>query len=78
MSKLIEDWRQTWKFYSVWALAVLAALPDLYNALLAAGLLDAEAMPAAASWSIRIVAIAGIVFRFVNQKKPEGLPPEVE
>ena len=78
MSKLIEDWRQAWKFYSVWALAVLVALPDLYNALLAAGLLDAEALPPVASWSIRIVAIAGLVVRFVNQKKPEGLPPEIE
>lgn len=78
MSKLIEDWRQAWKFYSVWALAVLVALPDLYNALLAAGLLDADAMPPVAAWSVRIVAIAGLVVRFVNQKKPEGLPPEIE
>ena len=78
MSKLIEDWRQAWKYYSVWALAVLVALPDLYNALLAAGLLEADAMPPMAAWSVRIVAIAGLVVRFVNQKKPEGLPPEIE
>ena len=78
MKLLIEDWRQAWKFYSLWALAVLAALPDLYAMLTAAGLLDSEQMPDVATWSIRILAIAGIVVRFVNQKKPEGLPPEIE
>lgn len=70
MDKLISDWRQAWRYYSVWALAVLVALPDLYNALQAAGLMDADAMPPVAAWSVRIVAIAGLVVRFVNQKKP--------
>lgn len=73
--KLIENWRQAWRFYSVWAMAVLAALPDLYNMLLAAGLLEADAIPPLAAWSIRIVAIAGIVVRFVKQKRPEPPAP---
>lgn len=73
--KLTDDWRHVWRYYSTWAMAVLVALPDLYNALLAAGLLEAEAMPPVASWSIRVVAIAGIVARFVQQRKPSA-PPE--
>jgi hypothetical protein len=73
MAGIIENWRHAWRYYSVWAMAVLVALPDLYNALLAAGLLEAEAMPPLASWSIRIVAIVGLVVRFIKQKRPE--PP---
>lgn len=73
---LIENWRQAWRYYSVWAFAALAALPDLYNALLAAGLMDADAMPPVATWSVRIVAIAGIVLRFVRQHRPKDAAPE--
>ena len=76
MTQLIENWRQAWKFYSVWAFAVIAALPDLYNALAAFGAF--EDMPDAASWTVRGAAILGIVVRFVSQQKPEGAPPKVE
>ena len=75
---LIDDWRQAWKFYSTWALAVLAVMPDIYNALLAADLLNTDDIPDYAAWAIRGVAVLGIVSRFINQAKPEGLPPEVE
>lgn len=78
MAKIIPDWRQGWKFYSTWALAVLAVMPDIYNALLAADLLNTDDIPDYAAWAIRGVAILGIVSRFINQAKPEGLPPEVE
>ena len=70
MTQLIENWRQAWKFYSVWA------LPDLYNMLAAFGAF--EDMPEAASWTVRGAAILGIVVRFVSQQKPEGAPPKVE
>ena len=75
MSKLIEDWRQAWRFYSVWAFAVLAALPELYNLLQAAGLLDDGSIPPVAAWSVRAIAIAGIVSRFIRQKRPETPAP---
>lgn len=75
---LIADWKQGWKFYSTWALALLAVLPDAYNAILAAGLLNAEDMPDVASWAIRIVAVLGIVSRFVSQTRPDAAPPVVD
>lgn len=78
MSKIISDWRQGWKFYSTWALALLAVMPDVYNALLAAGLLDAEVMPELASWAVRLVAIAGIVSRFISQTRPDAAKPEIK
>ena len=75
---LVDDWRDVWKYYSTWALAVLAVMPDIYNALLAADLLNTDDIPDYAAWAIRGVAVLGIVSRFINQAKPEGLPPEVE
>ena len=78
MTVLIKSWKEGYKFYSVWALAVLGAMPDLLNALTAAGLLTSEEMPEVAKWAIRAVAIFGIVSRFISQAKPQGLPPEVE
>ena len=78
MAKLISNWREGWKFYSAWALAVLALVPDIYNAILASGVLDSETIPSEAAWIIRGVAILGIVSRFINQAKPEGLPPEID
>ena len=68
MRKIIADWRQGWKYYSVWLYAVIAALPDLYNALVASGAWDE--VPDQFAWTVRIAAILGIVVRFVNQQKP--------
>ena len=75
---LVDDWRDVWKYYSTWALAVLAVTPDIYNALLAADLLNTDDVPDYAAWAIRGVAILGIVSRFINQQKPTGLPPKVD
>jgi hypothetical protein len=66
--KFIEDWRDGWKFYTTWGYAILIAFPDLYN--LASPYLEVEGMPSAAAWGMRAVAVAGLVVRFVNQKKP--------
>ena len=74
---IVSEWRQVWKYYSTWALALLALAPDLYAALVASGLLSGDDVPAVAAWLVRGVAIAGIVLRFVNQAKPDGLPPQV-
>ncbi len=71
--KLIDEWKQGYKFYSTWAIAVLAALPDLYNMLAAAGLFDT--MPAAAQWTIRGGAVMVLIARFTRQKRPEDCNP---
>lgn len=80
MSKqvVVSDWKRVFKFYSTWALAVLALVPDIYAAVVAAGLFNGDDMPEMAAWLVRGVAIAGIVGRFINQAKPEGLPPHVD
>lgn len=78
MKLLVEDWRQVWRYYSTWALAVLALAPDIYTALVSLNLLGGDTMPAAAAWLVRGVAIAGVLARFINQAKPTGLPPQVD
>lgn len=75
---LVPDWRQVARYYSTWALAVLALVPDIYAALVAAGLFTGDDMPEAAAWIVRGVAVLGIVSRFINQAKPDGLPPQVK
>lgn len=67
---IVPGWRDVWRYYSAWALAVLALIPDLYGALVTAGLVTGEDMPAVAAWLVRGVAIAGIVGRFINQARP--------
>lgn len=68
MIKLVEDWKHAWRYYSVWAMAVLAALPDLYNLLAAGGVF--EAMPEPAKWAVRGGAALALFGRFVHQNKP--------
>ena len=69
--RLIENWKDGWRFYSTWALAVLAALPDLYNLLATSGLFDTA--PAELVWTVRVGALLALVARFVSQQKPEPI-----
>lgn len=62
--------RDTLKHYSTWALAVLVASPDLYQAANTLGMLADEAMPEAVKWSIRGVAGVGLIAKFISQRKP--------
>lgn len=64
--------RDTIKHYSTWALAVLVASPDLYQAANSLGMLADEAMPQAIVWSIRVVAGFGLIAKFISQRKPQG------
>lgn len=62
--------RDTLKHYSTWALAVLVASPDLYQAANSLGMLADDAMPEAVKWSIRGVAGVGLIAKFISQKRP--------
>lgn len=62
--------KETLKHYSTWALALLVASPDLYQAAASMGMLADEAMPEAIKWSIRGVAGVGLIARFISQRKP--------
>lgn len=68
--RLIDDWKRAWKYYSTWALVVLGALPDIYNAIVASGLLDSTDVPDQFTWTARLVALAGLIMRLIRQYRP--------
>lgn len=72
MKKLIENWRQGWKFYSVWLFALVAAFPDLYMAVVAMGWLDSADVPKQLVWALRGLGVVGVFARFVSQTRPKG------
>lgn len=69
--KLIANWREAWKMYSVQALAVIAALPIIW-----ASLPEEWRAEIPSEWikvMVVMVAIAGILGRIIDQpgvKKP--------
>ncbi len=67
---VVGDWRKAWRFYSVWAFAVVGILPDAYNAIVASGMLGGADTPEYLTWSMRAAAIGGILLRLVKQVQP--------
>lgn len=65
--KLVEDWKQAWKWFSVQALAALVILPTVWAALPA----DAKAFlpDGAEPWILAALALAGVVGRLIDQNK---------
>lgn len=66
----LHNWRTVIKQYSTWALTVLLAAPDLYQAAATLGMLSDEAMPEALKWTVRSVAGVGLILKFIKQQKP--------
>ena len=67
--KLIDNWRQCWKMASVQVYVLIAAMPDVYNAIAALGWV--EQLPGPAMWTVRGLAAAGIAARIIKQKNVE-------
>lgn len=76
---LVENWRQAWKFYSLWFYALLAALPELVALAAQYGIIDATSAdePGFVAALIRWIAFAGAFSRIIKQLKPE-LPAKEE
>lgn len=68
--RLIDDWKQCWKLYSVQVFIVLAFLPEIYTAFAAIGLL--EALPVSLDWTFRVLAGVGVITRLIKQRDDEG------
>jgi hypothetical protein len=65
--KLIPDWREAWKWFSVQAFAIIIALPMIWAAMPAdvKGYLPDEWKP----WIMIALAVAGILGRIIDQNK---------
>jgi hypothetical protein len=64
----VDDARHAWKMLSVWAFALIAIAPDLHTAVVAMGWLDDPTVPASFVWTLRGLAVLGIVSRLIQQK----------
>ena len=64
MLQPVNNWQQGWKFFSAWALALLVVLASLP--------LSPELMamlpPNSRNIAMQVVAVAGLILRFVQQK----------
>lgn len=74
MLKLIDNWKQAWRMWTVQISALVLLLPDLYAGVQALGWLDSADCPPALAWSIRILGGVGVVARLIRQSKLQ--PPE--
>lgn len=66
--KLIQNWRDAWKWFSVQALAAIVALPFVWVNLPA----DAKSyLPDGAEpWVLVVLAAGGLIGRIIDQQKP--------
>lgn len=70
--RLIAEWRHAWKMLSVWAFALIGIAPDLHAGVVAMGWLSDPDVPPAFVWTLRGLAVAGIVGRLIQQQKPKA------
>lgn len=70
--KLVENWRNAWKWFSVQSLAVLVALPLVWPVLPA----DVKAWvpPEWQPWLFVTIAFGGLLGRLVDQSKKDAGP----
>lgn len=70
--KLIENWRQGWKFYTTWFFAFMLLWPDIYQAAQAIGIFDDTYVSMTERVIFRVMAVSGLALRFIKQAKPEN------
>lgn len=63
--ELINNWRHAWKLTEVWVFLIIGTFPDIYNAVVAAGIHDE--LPESAKVCLRVLAIMGIALRLIKQ-----------
>ena len=52
--------------------AIVAAMPDLYMAVVAMGWLESPDVPAQLVWTLRGLGVVGVFARFISQAKPKA------
>ena len=70
---LVSDWQKAWKWYSTYALALIAFLPEIFNALLAGDYLGGAPVSEDFSFWLKAGAAVTFVLRTLKQvPKPEA------
>ncbi len=65
--ELVDDWKQAYKYFSVWFFTILTALPQIYQILVSYGLISSEAAPTALVNTISVIAALGALARVLKQ-----------
>lgn len=65
---MIPNWREAWKFYSMWIFGAVILFPELYTEARALGLIKAEWIDEI----LRGLGIIGIAVRLIGQGKPDA------
>jgi hypothetical protein len=65
--ELVGNWKEAWKFYSVWVYVLLGMLPDIFDLAVKMEVFSGEGAPEALNWTIKFVAFIGVVVRIVKQ-----------
>lgn len=74
--KLIENWRQSWRFYTMWAMAFLLCMPTLFNLAVEYQLLEGTELPPVFAYSVRLVAFGTMALRVIKQQLEDMKPAE--
>ena len=70
---LIQDWRKAWKFYSTYMLALVAFLPEIFNAIVSGGYLEGDPVSEKFSFWLKIGAGTTFALRMIKQvPKPKS------
>lgn len=64
---LVGNWKESYKWFSMYAYAILGLLPEIFDLAVTSGILEAESTPAALNYTIKLIAFLGAVGRLVNQ-----------
>lgn len=69
--QLIDNWKSAWRFASIWMMAAMAIMPELYNLAISMGVLSEDTSPGALVRLMQIMSFLGIAIRMIKQKMPE-------
>jgi len=64
---LIDDWKKSYKLYTMWILSFIAVLPQIWNELTIAGVINSSALPKEFAAVITTLGVIGMTLRIVKQ-----------
>lgn len=64
---LVEHWKLAWRFYSTYALLLVAELPGIWNAVVSSGGVNVDEVPGEFAWATRAMAAVTAVLIYIKQ-----------
>lgn len=64
---LIENWKDAYRFYTIWIYSFIIGFPSLWNELVAAGVIQSDTLPPEFKAALAVIGTVGIASRIVKQ-----------